>query len=648
MTMLNRVTGLFGWIEANDRRSLQLFLAFLVYFQLMALVGLVIPLALLAPAYAPFYGWQGYLTVVVPGITIAAAAIFAVQMLWHVKIVRRRTDFRYVDASDEPRLCRIVEPLTIAAGIRTPYVGVIETPELNAFACGSRQKDAVIVVTRGLIDGLDDDQLASVIAHEVAHIRNGDTRLMAAANICVGTMQFLFKRRDTESWRIALGLLMTLVLPVLFVIVLTIGLINQLGFWLVYATRLGISSSREFIADAAAVQLTQNPAALVSALQTIDGRSRIDGMTSDQSAMMIDGEAEGEQASHPKIAERIAALVRLTGGMALIAPARRDTRSTPSAGTAPTRAFGRRIDVEADLRAAASDGGSSLFHRVRRVASDSPNSVFGFPRRLNFVLALWVALFLGFNFELLAQPSRLAAKFGLHKIDALMKLASPAAQCNLAQIGHVAGSSISMKACDSAITPGMIADNERDGMWHIGGGRFSSEAPEAVKIAQIAANHCFLNGASVSTDRTLALDETETNVSLAGYLGLIETQLANLEAASPGERDRALMAYVEARQTMLEVIFGYYGQPGADVAQAEFAKARHRAALTLVGERMRDPAFAAKLEPVQRAEYAAIAAAPDEYTSCMIKLGPDHLRPRVSNPQASVAREMRDTGLSFP
>lgn len=650
--MLNRVNGLFGWIEANDRRSLQLFLAFLAYFQLMALVGLVIPLALIAPAYAPFYGWAGYLTVAVPGITVVAALIFAGQMLWHVKIVRRRTDFHYVDNTDEPRLCRIVEPLTIAAGIRTPYVGVIETPELNAFACGSRQRDAVLVVTRGLIDGLDDDQLAGVIAHEVAHIKNGDTRVMAAANICVDTMQLLFKRRDVESWRLAFGVLLTLVMPVLFLLLLAIGLINQIGFWLVYATRLGISSSREFIADAFAVQLTQNPAAFVSALQTIDGRSRIGGMTSDQSAMMIDGEAEGEQASHPKIGERVAALVRLTGSMALIAPARRDTRPMMATNGAPPRGFGRRIDVEAEMLFASHDRGDTLFSRVRRVAAGSSNSIFGLPRTLNIVLALWVALFLGFNHQLLARPSELAAKFDVRQIDALVNLTAPSGECGIAQLmwvqGKATGRNADMTACDEQITPGLIADEARAGMWHLGGSRFSSKAPESAQIAHIAANRCYMNGLTVSTSRKLALHETMTNVSLERYLGIIEQRLADLEAASLAERDRALMAYVEGRQTMHEIIFGYYGQAGADAAEAEFAKPRHRAALALVGERMRDPAFVARLKPVQRAEFKVIATAPDDYTSCRIKLGPNHLRPPVSHPDASVAQEMREAGLSLP
>ena len=62
---------------------------------------------------------------------------------------------------------------------------MIESPALNAFAWWTRQHYAVVVVTSGLIDGLDDEELAAVAAHELAHVANGDIRLMAAANICL-------------------------------------------------------------------------------------------------------------------------------------------------------------------------------------------------------------------------------------------------------------------------------------------------------------------------------------------------------------------------------------------------------------------------------------------------------------------------------
>src|SRR5262249_26327071 len=94
-----------------------------------------------------------------------------------------------------------------------------------------------------------------------------------------------------------------------------------------YASRLLISSAREFIADAEAVRLTQNPSALVSALRKIEGKSAIDGILPEQDAMMIVGAAQGALATHPTIGERIQAIVAATGAMALERRPRRDTRT---------------------------------------------------------------------------------------------------------------------------------------------------------------------------------------------------------------------------------------------------------------------------------------------------------------------------------
>jgi Zn-dependent protease with chaperone function len=93
------------------------------------------------------------------------------------------------------RAPQLAEPLTIAAGLPRPQLGAIESSALNAFACGIRRKDAVLVFTRGLIEELDDDELAAVAAHEVTHVINGDIRLIAATNVCLDTLTLLPLRR---------------------------------------------------------------------------------------------------------------------------------------------------------------------------------------------------------------------------------------------------------------------------------------------------------------------------------------------------------------------------------------------------------------------------------------------------------------------
>src|SRR5471032_3857 len=339
-----RVNGLYGHVRSNDVRSLALFAGFVAAFHLLAMIALLMPLAMFDPDHAPLYGWTGYLIRWVPIVTVIGAVLFAAQMAWHVRTVRRRTDFRFVDDHDEPRLCRIVEPLAIAAGLPTPYVGVIHSPALNAFACGIRQKDAVLVFTRGLIDALDDDELAAVAAHEIVHIVNGDIRLIAATNVCLDTLKLLqprpSPRRMQRIQQACAFPVAAWALPLFAVLVLVVMFLRRLAVDGSHLARLLIASAREFIADAEAVRLTQNPAALVSALRHIEGRSVIPGIAAGQDAMMIDGAHEGAFATHPTIADRVAAIVSVTGSMALIAPARRDTRPPElRAG----EGFGRRL-----------------------------------------------------------------------------------------------------------------------------------------------------------------------------------------------------------------------------------------------------------------------------------------------------------------
>ncbi|NOJ44177.1 M48 family metalloprotease [Bradyrhizobium sp. WSM 1791] len=247
-----------------------------------------------------------------------------------------------------------------------PYVAVIDSPALNAFACGIRQKDAVLVFTRGLIDGLDDDELAAVAAHEIVHIVNGDIRLIAATNVCLDTLQLLQPRPSTRGVKriqaaCALPIL-ALLLPLLVVLILVTMFLRRLAVDGSHLTRKLIASAREFIADAEAVRLTQNPAALVSALRRIEGRSVIPGLAAGQDAMVIDGAHEGAFATHPTIAERVAAIISVTGSMApdragpprhTRAPAKRWRRFRPSTGAVPRGGLFARRAAGCECRARA-------------------------------------------------------------------------------------------------------------------------------------------------------------------------------------------------------------------------------------------------------------------------------------------------------
>ncbi len=445
-----RVNGLYGHVRSNDARAVVLFAGFVAAFHLLAMVSLLLPLAALDPDHSPLLGWAGYFVRWVPIVTIAGVALFAVQMAWHVRTVRRRTDFRFVDDHDEPRLCRIVEPLTIAAGLPTPYVGVIDSPALNAFACGIRRKDAVLVFTRGLIDGLDDDELAAVAAHEISHIVNGDIRLVAATNVCLDTLKLLQKRPDTRpAARIYAACclpILAVVMPVLAVLVLVMMFLSRLAIDGSHLTRLLIASAREFVADAEAARLTQNPAALVSALRRIEGRSHIPGLEAGQDAMMIDGAHEGAFATHPTIAERVAAMISVTGSMAVIAPARRDTR--PPEGRA-REGFGRR-------RASAL---GATFERTARpsvnaaLARVSPHPQFnrlGLTRELSVGAVVAVGAFLWVHRADLGNPAALVRDLNPATQRALFATIGVGTRCLHQGLAWTIGLAEQPTGCDNA------------------------------------------------------------------------------------------------------------------------------------------------------------------------------------------------------
>jgi Zn-dependent protease with chaperone function len=182
-------------------------------------VVLFIPVAIYDLEHAPIYNWQGYAQRYVPICSLLGAALFLVQFWWHDSILKRQVNFRYTTRAEERRLFLTLEPLVIATGLPMPRLAVIASTALNAFACGLDQANAVIVVTRGLLNALDDKELAAVLAHELAHIKNGDLRLMAAATVCHQTMLVLYHHTSWggRTYQKALGLFASmLLLPMLF------------------------------------------------------------------------------------------------------------------------------------------------------------------------------------------------------------------------------------------------------------------------------------------------------------------------------------------------------------------------------------------------------------------------------------------------
>jgi Zn-dependent protease with chaperone function len=634
-----RVNGLYGHVRSNDARSAALFAGFVAAFHLLAMLGLLVPLAMLDPDHAPLYNWTGYLVRWVPIVTVIGAVLFAAQMAWHVRTVRRRTDFRFVDDQDEPRLCRIVEPLAIAAGLPTPYVGVIDSPALNAFACGIRKKDAVLVFTRGLIDGLDDDELAAAAAHEIAHVVNGDIRLIAATNVCLDTLNLLQTRPSTQRtkriWDACTLPILAFLLPILVVLFLVVMFLRRLAIDGSHLTRLLIASAREFIADAEAARLTQNPAALVSALRRIEGRSLIPGLAAGQDAMMIDGAHEGAFATHPTIAERVAAIISVTGSMALIAPGRRDTRP---AELRAGEGFGRRAGppLEAAFVRGTRQGATAAYARVSSGSSEFNR--LGLTREMSVGAAAAVGVFLWAHSADLTKPAVLIKAFDPAPVRTLLALGADAARCQRQGIGSLIGLSAKPGADCSEIDKKFAAYRGKDGligtltermaqqtegMYRWPDGSFRSAAPPDVKLAEVRQARCFQTELYSVGDRGLHTVTEQPrhgdDISLPRYLGFSDAAAQSVADASPAERDLRLLDYFKVRKTMGWVIHRFFGDPGLQVAAVRYGDPQHQAAIALLRERLAVPGFAPALSPLERAELELLATAPLDFVSCIAR-----------------------------
>lgn len=185
------------------------------------------------------------------------------------KIVLKATKAQPIKKEDDPELYRIVENLSITAGIPMPRVFVLNESQPNAFATGRDEKHAVIAVTKGLLGKLEKNEIEGVIAHEMAHIKNKDILLQTAVVVLVGIIVILSdfflrisfwggENKDRNILMIVIGIAAAILAPIAASLI-----------------QLSISRKREFLADASGALLTRYPEGLASALEKIsqDGSS---------------------------------------------------------------------------------------------------------------------------------------------------------------------------------------------------------------------------------------------------------------------------------------------------------------------------------------------------------------------------------------
>ena len=210
---------------------------------------------------------------------------------------------------------RLVENLSITAGLPKPRVYIINDTAMNAFATGRDPKHGVIALTTGIIARLEKNELEGVIAHELAHIGNRDTLIQTVAVILVGFVALMSdwflrfslfgnRRRNNDS-KSQLDLILTVVAIVLAI----------LAPIFVQLLQLAISRKREFLADASGALLTRYPDGLASALQKISQDTEPLEVANRATAhLFIANPFKGKNISklfstHPPIEDRIQALM---------------------------------------------------------------------------------------------------------------------------------------------------------------------------------------------------------------------------------------------------------------------------------------------------------------------------------------------------
>ncbi|MGB7084789.1 MAG: M48 family metalloprotease [Phormidesmis sp.] len=167
---------------------------------------------------------------------------------------------------EAPDLYERIEKLSDRAGLPHPTLYIVPSESPNAFATGRDPEHAAIALTEGIIELLPADELDAVIAHELTHVRNRDTLTQAVAGTLAGSLTYLGRILTLGAlyFPVSRGLGRRGNNPIAILFLLVIG---PLGAGLL---RMAISRTREYAADAGAAEITENPLALVRALETLE------------------------------------------------------------------------------------------------------------------------------------------------------------------------------------------------------------------------------------------------------------------------------------------------------------------------------------------------------------------------------------------
>jgi len=318
LTLMGVIFFMFGLAGASK--------GFFYSFDLQPVLGTGSPIDL---ALSAIYAWW-------PIMFGIAAVWVLIGYFFNDWIIHRATGAAPVTRAEQPELYNLLANLCIARGLKAPKLYLVDTDAMNAYASGIDDKSYAITVTSGLLMRLNRDELEAVLAHELTHIMEGDTRLLVVTIVFVGMISFLtqmlwrsmrvvsFSRMRGRSGGVTL----------LFMLIAAIAF--AIGYLLALILRFAISRRREYQADAGSVDLTKNPDALIRALLKIADNPDVPHVPSEVRQMFIENppsrlDLAGLFATHPPIAKRIAVLEQLGGDVPAAAAQSIEASPSPAA-----------------------------------------------------------------------------------------------------------------------------------------------------------------------------------------------------------------------------------------------------------------------------------------------------------------------------
>lgn len=239
---------MYSAIAANKRNT---FLIMAIFIVLIAGIGYV---------FSEIYGSIGIFW----GTLVGAGVYALIQYFIAAKLALSMNGAKEIKKSDEPKLYRIVENLSISEGMPMPKVYLIDDPAPNAFATGRDPRHAHVAATTGIVSLMSDRELEAVMAHEMGHVKNYDIRVMMIVFGLVSAIGLIADAFLRMMWFggsddspphpifLVLGIVAALLAPFVAILV-----------------QAAVSRQREYLADATGAMTTRDPEALASALEKL-------------------------------------------------------------------------------------------------------------------------------------------------------------------------------------------------------------------------------------------------------------------------------------------------------------------------------------------------------------------------------------------